>query len=250
MSKALPSFQIYQRDFTAYIRDPGKKRPPDGLKAEAMDVYAEIVFNTIETCISPCFPVCRAILGEQAWTELLRHFFRDHSSSTPVFREIPQEFMQYVQGRSDLVLPIRELVHYEWVELAVSTSNPVMPTLIDGIRDTSLPMLDSILFMNPTLQNLTYRFPVHRISPRVWTESLAEEDTRLLVYRDQDFEVKFIEINPITSRMVGCLQQHRYTANEVLRRMAGELPQLPWEKLVQFGTGILLELKKQGIVLG
>ena len=67
-----------------------------------MAVYREIVFNNIFGSVSACFPVCKSILGARAWRKLVREFFAQHQATTPIFREIPQQFLQFLKTTKNL----------------------------------------------------------------------------------------------------------------------------------------------------
>jgi hypothetical protein len=112
------TFQAFQRAFTAHIRDPRGQPRPRGVPARRMKVYNELLFNNVEGFLLACFPVCRAILGKRRWRRLARDFFRDHVCHTPYFRQIPEEFLKYLQDEwpapRDYPAFLPELAHYEW----------------------------------------------------------------------------------------------------------------------------------------
>ena len=115
------AFQKYQLEFTAHIRNPAANKKPAKVKDARMAVYREIVFNNIFGSVSTCFPVCKSILGARAWKKLVREFFAQHQATTPIFREIPQQFLQFLKTTKNLPDYFEQLAHYEWVELAVAS---------------------------------------------------------------------------------------------------------------------------------
>ncbi len=124
---ALPEFQRYQLAFAAHIRDPQAHPRPAGVAARRMKVYNAILFNNVESFLLSCFPVLRQVLGTRKWTRLVRAFFSTHRSRTPYFRQIPDEFVQFLQnewtpaqGYPPFTLA---LAHYEWIELVLSYRN-------------------------------------------------------------------------------------------------------------------------------
>ena len=114
-------FQRYQIAFTAHIRNPSANKKPAHVNIARMAIYREIVFNNIFSSVSACFPVGKSILGARAWRKLVRAFFANHQATTPIFREIPQQFLQFIESRVDLPIYFQPLAHYEWVELAVAS---------------------------------------------------------------------------------------------------------------------------------
>ncbi|MEW5788249.1 MAG: putative DNA-binding domain-containing protein [Pseudomonadota bacterium] len=243
-------FQDYQRAFTARIRDPRRQPRPPGAPARRMKVYEELLINNLEGFLLACFPVCRKILGKRRWDTLVRAFFRDHVSHTPYFRQIPEEFLKYVQdghlsGDHPPFLP--ELAHYEWVELELDTSD----------RDAHLPphdpdgdLLAGRLLLNPVLRVLAYRWPVHRLSPRYKPAEPPEQPTFTLAFRDREHRVRFSLINPATARLLTLIQETPgLTGLAVLARLESEMGQ-PAGSLAKHGLALLDDLRSQGALLG
>ena len=255
MAKDIPNFQQYQQAFTAYIRDPIGQPRPKNVSAKGMNIYKEIVFNNLFESVSACFPVARKVMGKRAWLSLIRKYFRVHSASTPIFRKIPEEFLTYLtnlEKSSSDTLPVylTSLCHYEWIELLVSTMADSSPeTVINNqIINVAGDLLEYQPAFNPTMQLLNYPYAVQKISPRYKPKEKVA--TQLLVFRNTEYIVKFIELNPITYRLIELLQDKGMTSKRALTQITNEIGNLPLEKVIQFGLEILNELKNQGVVLG
>ena len=119
-------FADVQRSFAAHIRDPQGQPRPAGVDERRMAVYRELVFNNIASLLAANFPVIRQILDDEHWEQLVRGFFIHHRCTTPLFHELGQEFLSYLQEvrAGDPQDPpfLLELAHYEWVELALDIS--------------------------------------------------------------------------------------------------------------------------------
>ena len=246
----MTSFQQYQQTFTAYIRDPRNQPRPKNVKTKGMDVYKEIVFNNLFESVSACFPVAQKAIGKRAWLKLMRGFFREHSSSTPIFRKIPEEFLVYLSNINALTpetFPpyLTSLCHYEWVELLVST-------MADNTDKRDINSLGNLRMNQPafahTMQLLNYEYAVQKISPRY--KPKEKVNTQLLVYRNTDFEVKFIELNTMTYRLIEILKQEKVNCEQALTMLAKEINQPQTESIIQFGLDILEDLRSQGVILG
>lgn len=251
MTDNLPSFQRYQQAFTSRIRDPHNQPIPAGVAPERMAVYDEIVFNNLFESASACFPVARKTVGKRIWLKLVQSFLKDYATDTPLFRKIPQEFLTFLQQTnlaSPQQLPVYlvALCHYEWIELYLST----LPSMADDATNIA-PNGDlakhSIVFTN-TMQLLEYDFAVHKISPKHKPET--KEPTQLLVYRNLEDDIKFIELNPMTFRLLTLCQQESMPAEQALKLLAEELKHPQPALIMQFGLGILEDLKGQGVILG
>lgn len=245
MTKDLPSFQRYQQAFSAYIRDPINQPRPEDVPVERIAVYEEIVFNNILEAISACFPVAQKVIGKTVWLKLVRSFLREHSANSPIFRKIPEEFLRFLATQKNLAPYIPSLCHYEWVELAVGSSEVTADRQsIDAIGD----LLEYRPAFVPALQLLNYEFAVHQISAR--NKPKENVSTQLLVYRNAEEDVRFIELNNVTYRLIELLQSGTTTGRQALTTIASELAHPQPERVIQFGLEILEDLRRQGIILG
>jgi uncharacterized protein len=252
-SKAL-SFQDYQRVFTQHIRNPKTQPRPMNVPAKRMAIYTEIVYNNIEGTLASCFPVAKSLLSANKWQQLVCSFMADYRASTPFFREIPQQFLQHLADAdvARLKLPnfLTSLMHYEWVELLVSTMEDLN---YDNATSANIINLNSDLLkhqpvFSSTLQLLSYDYPVHKISKLYRPKNRT--DTQLLVYRDRAFAIKFIEINKITYELIALLQQKPLTGEQALTLIASKLNEVPSDNIMRFGLQILTDLKEQGVIVG
>ncbi|NOU41693.1 MAG: DUF2063 domain-containing protein [Methylotenera sp.] len=247
----LPSFQRYQLAFTAHIRDPLHQPRPQGVAASGMAVYKEIVFNNLFASVSACFPVAQKVIGKRAWLNLTRAFLREHAANTPIFRQIPEEFLSFLADSTStrpLLLPpyLLSLCHYEWIELLVASIEA--PKLDDEAINRQGDLLTEQPVFTPTMQLLSYDYAVHEISPR--NKPKQQQSTQLLVYRNIEDEVKFIAVNSITFRLLSLLKQNKSTGKQALTLIADDMHTDSPEKIIQFGLQALEDLKNLGVIIG
>jgi hypothetical protein len=247
MRQKLDSFQRYQLEFCAYLRDPSSQAMPTGTTARGMAVYEEIVFNNITQSISACFPVAQQVIGAQAWLALTRGFLSDYSASSPIFRDIPAEFLQFLAAQDQLPPYLLSLCHYEWVELDVASMVESVYASPPRSSDGSNDILTAPIVFTAAMQLLHYDYAVHKISTS--NENITVEATQLLVYRDAAYAVKFVELNAATYRLVALLQAAPICAKEALHQLAQELGQVPSENLMQFGRELLEDFSNKGIII-
>lgn len=244
---ALPEFQRYQIAFTAHIRDPKTHPRPAGVDARRMKVYNELLYNNVEGFLLSCFPVLRQVLGTRKWARLVRAFFATHHSRTPYFRQIPDEFIQFLQdewtppeGYPPFTLA---LAHYEWIELVLSVSNRG----VDRDVDSTGSLVEGVPVLNPVLANLRYDWPVHRIAPR---RKVRPAETYLLVFRDAADVMQFSEINAFTGRLLALLEPGTLTGQAALRQIAEESRHPDPALIQQAGAALLEDLRARGAILG
>jgi len=247
MPAALPEFQRYQLAFSAHIRDPQAHPRPTGVDARRMKIYTELLYNNVEGFLLACFPVLRKVLGARKWAKLVRAFFSTHRSRTPYFRQIPDEFVQFLQNEwtapEDYPPFTLALAHYEWIELVLSVSNRRLDRAVDAAGD----LLNGVPLLNPVLANLRYDWPVQRIAPR---RTIQPVETFLLVFRDAGDEVKFSEINAFTARLLSLLEPGTLTGRSALQQIADESRHPNPTFILQAGAALLQDLRTRGAIVG
>jgi hypothetical protein len=241
-----------QTRFAAHIRDPQSVPAPEGIEDRRMDIYRNLFFSNVCTFLSSNFPVLKSLYEEADWKTLCRDFYRDYRCHTPLFPEIPREFLQYLQDHrqdheSDPPFML-ELAHYEWVELALSLDE----TDIDEIEvNTNGDLLNGSPMLSPLVWPLSYEYPVHHIRPDFQPATAPDEATHLLVWRQQDFTVKFMQLNEISMLLVQKLKEETGMSGlGVLEAVAGIIKHPKPEVVIEAGGALLNELKEKQIILG
>ena len=142
-------FRARQIEFAAYIRDPDNQPAPANIEARRMGVYADLFFNNVRNFLGGHFPVLRELLGEDRWALLVRDYYRDHQSHSPLFPDMPREFLSYLaderaSGKRTDEQPdppfMYELAHYEWVEAGLLMAEEEPPA---GEIDPEGDLLDN-----------------------------------------------------------------------------------------------------------
>jgi hypothetical protein len=241
-----------QYELAAHIRDPRRNPPPPGVEERRMRVYRELFYNNVEGFLRTGFPVLRRITPEDRWHALARDFFARHRCETPLFTEIGQEFLAYLEherGMPEEDPPfLLELAHYEWVELALEMAEEP-PGL--GAIDPKGDLLAGVPVLSPLAWVVSYRFPVHRIGPDFQPTDAPEQPTHLLVHRDREERIGFIELSPLTHRLLVRVRDNPgHTGRELLEGIAAELGHLDPRVVVGGGRQTLEDLRGRGAVLG
>ena len=249
----LPLFTQAQYEFAAHIRDPESNPIPSGIESRRMKIYSELFFNNVEDFISNTYPVLKEITPEKEWHEMIRDYFSHHLSHTPLFPEMPREFLKYLESeRENPNDPpfIKELAHYEWVELALMTSDLDEDINFDQI-DTNSDLLNGHPIMSPLAWPLTYQYPVHQISKDFVPEEPSEQPVYLLVYRDQKDEVHFMELNPVTALLLQLINEDNgLTTKQMLENIAEQMNHPEPNIVIEGGYQIMQDLRERNIILG
>ena len=241
-----------QRRFAAHLRDPARAPAPEGIEDRRLQIYRELFFNNVAGLLAGTFPVLHEILGPGRWARLARDFYRDHRCHTPLFLEIPREFLDYLgterEARPDDPPFLYELAHYEWVELALAVDEQDLAT-VDA--DTAGDLLAGVPVLSPLAWPLAYRFPVHRLAPQYQPAEAPAEPSFYVARRDRRDQVGFMQVNAVTLLLVERLQQQaELTGAAQLEGLADELPQLERATVRAGGAAALRELLEADVVLG
>ena len=246
------NFTKKQFEFAAHIRDPQNNPRPPEIEDRRMAIYRELFFNNIEDFMASSYPVLKEILGEDRWQSLLQAYYAEHRAETPLFPQLPAEFLKYLSvvrrpRASDPVFML-ELAHYEWMELAALQSDEQ----IDWDRiDKDGDLLTGHPVISPLAWILSYEYPVHKISKDFQPEQPGEQPTNIIVYRGLKDEVGFIEINPMTTVLLNRLQQdEQLTSENLLQELASEMQHPDPAVVINGGMEIMNNLKTHDIVLG
>lgn len=251
VKQEVPAFQQYQLDFSAHIRNPKENPRPQGVEARRMKIYNELLYNNLEGFLLACFPVLQRILGSRKWAKLVREFFAEHQCHTPFFRQIPDEFVQYLQNergtREDDPHFLQDLAHYEWIELILSVSAKEID--LSQINEAG-DLMDGQPVLNPILSLQTYNYAVHRISPKFKPTAQQKETTHIAILRNRDDAVKFVLVNAVSKRFLELLLEKAQSGREALLQIAKELNHPNPEVVLAGGQEMMQSLKQAEVILG
>ena len=245
-------FQQQQYRFAAHIRDPQTTPVPENIEDRRMAIYRELFYNNVEGFMSDSFPVLRSLMNDEQWHRMIRDYFAHHHAKTPLFPEMPREFLHYLEHErtptADDPPFLFQLAHYEWVELALSLSD-LEPDWehIDPDGD----LLQTRPVLSPVAWPLQYDYPVQKICTEYQPEQPGEQPTYLLVYRDSRDEITFVELNPVTARLLQLISENNeLTGEAMLQQIAHELNHPDPSAVVEGGRQILQDLHARGVIPG
>ena len=217
-----------------------------------MAIYRELFFNNLHSLLGSTFPVIKKLHKPDKFRSLIRAFMVQHQAQTPYFLEVPQEFLTFLQDEYELQdddFPfLIELAHYEWVELALSVS--------EEVNDTTKVNPDGDLLQRIPVRSVlawtyAYQYPVHRISKDYQPTEPGEALTFLVVCRKANDDMDFLELNPVTARLLELIEANEQdSGRELLLKLADEINYPDVEALLQHGAEAMQQMRQTEILLG
>lgn len=246
-------FQDKQYAFAAHIRDPDNTIAPPGIEDRRMAIYTDLFFNNLYNLLGTFFPVIRKICSDDEWRLAIREFMKVHRARTPYFLQLPEEFLAFLQQefRSlDERYPfLTELAHYEYAELALRVSPD--ENVLDGV-DLNGDLLDEIPVKSALAWAFAYHYPVHRISQDYQPTEAAEQPVYLAVFRRNDDQVSFLELNDVTAALLDAVENNPagLSGAALLRQLAKKIQYPDVDALLRHGHDALNEMRQLEILIG
>ncbi|MEZ9820391.1 DUF2063 domain-containing protein [Shewanella sp. 10N.286.45.A1] len=245
------SFIETQQNFMDYIKDPSNPLP-EGIEARRMKIYRELFFNNVDGFVSNAFPVLKSLYSEQDWQQRVQQFFVEHDCHTPIFIEIAQEFLLFLQTEYTATEQdppfMLELAHYEWLELVVAVAQESPQQKL--INATDAGVITAIaLSVSSTSQIAQYTFDVQHISEDYRPSEPTEAPQFFCIYADFDDEVSFLQLNPLTAQVLAYMSQFESVQYaDLIDWLLSTFTSIEPEVLQQGCTELLLQLSAKGII--
>ena len=233
------------------MRDPDNAPAPEGIEQRRVAIYADLIYRNIEGFIANSFPVLRKITRDDDWHKMIRDYINRHVSHTPYFPKMPLEFLNYLESERDSDNDPEfyfELAHYEWIESQLMLDQRQIS--FNGI-DQEGDLLKDIPQLSPLVIPLAYQWPVHRLSPDFLPDEKPDLPTYLIVYRDRNYEMGFMELNPVSAKLIEELtNNNERSGKEILISIAEQLNHPDPDIVIQGGLEILNDFRTKDVVLG
>ncbi len=197
-------FRQLQRALTTAIREQRDYNPPCGnaIEERRLRVYRELFFNNFSQFFASGYPVCRALLDDEAWNRLIGDFLRHHGAHTPLFHFLGRELLDFMRSDAfdaDAFPPwLVDLADWEWREVEVSVADAELPP---ACEHTVSPQ--SVLRLSPLARVCHYAWPVHALSPQA--PDVEPAPTWLLIWRDRADDVHFARVAPLMGALLQAL---------------------------------------------
>lgn len=254
---SLPKFQQVQFDFAGHLRNPEQVGKPENIEDRRMKVYRELFYNNVENFCANSFPILRDLTDDNKWHQMVRQFFIDYRAHSPYFKDISKAFLDYLENYREPAADdypfMLELAHWEWMELnALSDTGDIKQFPHDRNGD----LYSEKLVISPLAWALAYQFPVHRIGDAYAPTKAPEQPTFLIISRNREHQVDFMETNALTYRLLEIFktaeaeQGVQLTGEEAIAQLQAETQFPNPEQLIEGGKQILEDFLQRDVILG
>lgn len=246
----MSDFRATQEAFTRYVRDPETNPTPPGSRPERMAWYAQLFRNNIDGILDTAFPALHAALPADNWQALVKRFFRDRPLPSPLLRDVPPEFVAFLDEDATLPDWQRELAAYELTRFELLTAeDPEPPAELDPDGDP----LAGRPVVSPLARLIITAWPVDTMAAGVEAGETPTPDQpgqyHLLLFRDANGAPSCQRLSPASARLLALLAESTAPGRETVAQLAEEMS-MPTGELEAFAGPQLAEWRAAGVLLG
>jgi hypothetical protein len=246
-------------DLAQAIKDPSLD-VSQRFDTKRLAIYQHLFFNNIFNTISTAFPVLKSLYTPDAWSAVVRDFFKKHVSHTPYFHQIGHEFLAYLEKeKMQHEWPfLLDLARYERAETDVFLK-PIQAIIQPELTDN---FIEKMPYLQPAYCLFESFFPVHQICAEHMPLSPLTIPVYLLLYRDACGHVKFQELSPVSAALFELIADNQplhfenqtdlasqKNGLDLIQQLADALA-FPPDKLMIHAQAQLQAWHQQSIILG
>ena len=248
---AEPAFFRVQREFTRHLRDPHNVPAPASLDTAGLAIYTNAVIANMEGFMGDNYPRVKAVISAEVFSAMVRDYTIRHESKTPLFVELPGEFLHYLEHlRDEPDDPpfLYELAHFDLLENLVSSDEQ---RLDDVQVNAGGDVMTAVPIVNPTARLVRYAFAVHLIDVDNEPDEAPLTPTFIVAFRNRANRYGFMDLNVATARTVELLlSDELLTGEQALRAVAAELNHPDVETVIAGGQTVFARLVERDVILG
>ena len=165
-------------------------------RPQRFSIYRRLVRNTLEGVVYRLLPRTRAHMGEKL-ERTLERFLHERGPQTHYLRDVPAELLAWAepQWRGDVAGWLVELARHELVSFQVSTAPKLAEPRAADVA------IDKPLLLSSLARIERYGHAVHELGEEPGATPAAR-DVALLYYRDEDFELRTLELEPLAAALL------------------------------------------------
>jgi uncharacterized protein len=245
-----------KHDTEAFLRERGvADEDLDAMLAagsERMLVYRKLVHNRITHAIRDFIPRAVAVRTREALRDDVAAFMEARAVKSAYLRDAPREFVDWVESRWRAAPEVPDWLHdlarHELLALDVRNDPR------GGEPSTGLEVaLDRPLRFDGSARRVSHAYAVHRLpsdAEAVRADPPECAPTHLLVYRDAEHKVRYLELTAFAAAVLDELLVRHATVADGLRRACDALSETLTDDRLAIAAELLADLAERGVLLG
>ena len=221
---------------------------PTELAGTRLGTYRRLVRHNLDQVLRDLLPRTSSLLGERFWAEAAA-FYEQQAPRTHYLRDVPGELVAWASerwnGDPTIARWASDLARYEIASHEASAA--------PGDEETTATAelsLDGPVVTADHVRALRLRYAVHEVSPGEPDASEpARRDVALVVYRDAEHELRFLELTPAAAAILDRLLGGAIVRSAITEGAAAA--GVPVDDALLVGTSALLaDLADRRVLLG
>jgi hypothetical protein len=222
-------------------------------EAPRWQAYRRMVRSRFYTTIDHAFERFIGIIGVDRFHRRVDRFLAEDPPRSPYLRDLPGEFLKFVERRPDALADSEELppytldlLRYEWAELDVAYSYEEVRS--DDVVDLDM---EKIAVLSPSHRMLDLEYPVHRMGTDGTGGPTERAPLTLCLYRDRaTHEVETLELTPVAASMLSGMRDRTGPLSGVVRDAAAAHGVTIDLAFIEALSTLLADLTERGVILG
>jgi hypothetical protein len=226
-------------------------------------LYRRLVRGTLADVVQRMMPRARARLNRAAngaFDRTFDAFLAEAAPRTHYLRDVPREFLAWAEpswrANADVPAYIPDLAAHELAAFTVAAAPGEIPA--SGAAAEPEPKgralgevaLDRPLIFAEAKQLARYAYAVHELPASLEDDAApVERSTVLLIYRDGDHRVRYLDLTPLAADIVAELFAGR-PLGDAVRAACERGGTAPTDALLLDTAGLLADLGARGVLLG
>lgn len=215
--------QRYRDALTGYLRRPESVAPPVASDHEGLAVYRRLIRNNLHNFLDRCFTHARRLLDDAVWETAKEDFVANGQAHSPLFSDIPAQFLAHHRERHSLDIRILDVMDAECRELAaeIALDDSGLPRLgpeqLAALNDAGF---DAVPFrLAPGASLATYSHRVHE-------EDAPPRPCLSLIWRDDEDRVQHAEPSPADFQLLQQIGSEAASLDALIAVLADYLPDI------------------------
>lgn len=167
----------HQAALAQYIRHPETATPPQGIERKRLAVYAELVRTNLASFLNRCFSATKTFVDDATWQDLQAVFLQQGEPQSPYFRDIPGQFLHFLQSQKRLPETFLTMMDFEHHQLLAEIAP--LQKIANGWHESSL--------LRPAKSAFLLHYPIDFISSD-WAK-IEDCPVQIVLWRDGNDDV-------------------------------------------------------------